>query len=196
MGTQQIDGTRQIIPGTISGGGGGGGGSLVLLESHSASGSATLDFTAAFTSTYDTYVVELQQLVGSAAANLQLRYSTDGGATYDSGSNYKWVGTYYNAAGATGVSNSNSATACVLIGIVKAASTNGGASGRIEIAHPLGSAYKSYVGQITVAHNDGNYYGFTVAGWYLQTTAVNAVRFLFDSGTIASGTIRIYGVAK
>jgi hypothetical protein len=33
-------------------------------------------------------------------------------------------------------------------------------------------------------------------GAYKVTTAVNALQFTFDSGNIASGIIRIYGIAK
>jgi len=35
-----------------------------------------------------------------------------------------------------------------------------------------------------------------INGIYLSTTAVNALRFLFSSGNIASGVVRMYGVAK
>ena len=31
---------------------------------------------------------------------------------------------------------------------------------------------------------------------YNNASAVNAVRFLFSSGNITSGTIRVYGIAK
>jgi hypothetical protein len=38
--------------------------------------------------------------------------------------------------------------------------------------------------------------GRIIAGRYEVTTAVNAMRVLFSTGNITSGTVRIYGIAK
>ena len=43
---------------------------------------------------------------------------------------------------------------------------------------------------------DGNSYHYTGGLNWATTTAYNALRFAFSSGNIASGTIRVYGIAK
>ena len=55
---------------------------LVLLEQHTASSSATLDFTASITSAYDDYLIELVNVVPATnTVDLYMRVSTDGGST-------------------------------------------------------------------------------------------------------------------
>ena len=82
----------------------GGGGGLVLLEQHTASASASLDFTTGITSTYDQYIVEIIQIVPTTdAVPIALQVSTDGGSSYDTGNNYQWA--------AFRASNAGSATA-------------------------------------------------------------------------------------
>src|SRR5258706_4467449 len=71
------------------------GGGLVLLESHAASSSTTLDFTTFITSTYDEYVIEgVDIIAGTTASSILMRIGTGGGPTYDSGSNYAWTRSY------------------------------------------------------------------------------------------------------
>ena len=62
------------------------GASLVLIQSQTASSSATLDFTTGINSTYDHYIFDIFYVL--PAINLSVpyvRYSTDGGSTWDSG---------------------------------------------------------------------------------------------------------------
>jgi hypothetical protein len=35
-----------------------------------------------------------------------------------------------------------------------------------------------------------------MSGQWQDTTAITAVRFLFSSGNISSGTVRVYGIVK
>ena len=71
--------------------GGGGGGALVLLEEHTASSSASLDFTASFSATYDDYLIEIIGLnAGTNQAQPWIRFSTNGGSTWDASSIYDW----------------------------------------------------------------------------------------------------------
>ena len=73
---------------------GGGGGALVLLEQHTASASATLDFTSCISSTYDDYLVEGLSLVPATnAVNFTMQVSTDGGSTWAS-TTYNWAYSY------------------------------------------------------------------------------------------------------
>jgi phage-related tail fiber protein len=194
-------------PQTAATGGGSTPSGLVLLEEHTASSSAQVDFTtrnkngftgATFQSDYDEYIIEMVNVVpANNAVSLFFRCSTDGGSTFDSGSNYKWAIGYGSTAGASGAAGSASATGVEIAGTISNTSASGGINGRLNIYNPLSaSQHKSVVGQVNIAHSDTNRYVFSDAGWYISTTAVNALRFFMDAGNIASGIFRIYGVTK
>jgi len=67
----------------------------------------------------------------------------------------------------------------------------------LKIYDPLSASNYKFVTGTGVGHYSGNSfrYVFTVGGVYRNTTAVNAFRLIMSSGNIASGTVRVYGVA-
>lgn len=169
---------------------------FVLLEQHTASSSATLDFTTAITSTYDTYQIEIVRLVpATSSVFLYMRCSTDGGSTYDSGSNYSYA--YYNCndAAGSGAHGATSVSAMVVADAVDNTSNNSGVSATLTFADPATTAWKNMHGSVQwVVTNI--LIASIYSGSYKTGSACNAVRFLFSSGNIASGIIRIYGIAK
>src|SRR5665647_2787882 len=60
---------------------------LVLLEQHTASNTASLDFTACITSAYDEYLIEFVNVVPATSNNMANLLCGVGGS-YDTGSNY------------------------------------------------------------------------------------------------------------
>jgi hypothetical protein len=177
----------------------GGSGGLTLLEQHTASSSATLDFTSWYSSTYDQYQIELLNLIPATdLVNLYLRMSTNGGSSYDAGANYNWTNWAWRSA-ASGAFGANAATQIILdptssVG-VKNTATNG-LCGTLRLYSPGSTAvHKQVVGQVS-SLDSVSFLGGTPTGIYLSTTAVNAFRFLFSSGNIASGIVRVYGIAK
>ena len=199
--TYQSDGVSTWTAwGAVAGGGGGGVGALVLLEQHTASSSATLDFTTAISSTYDDYLIEvLNVLPVTNTVDLVMEVSTDGGSTWDTTSgHYSWEAMRSNTSGSSS-SGSTSAS-----GITVSANTtdhvqndanNGGVHGSFRLIAPGSAIYKYLFGNVSLYYGSAWVTAF-IGGRYLQTAAVNALRFLFSSGDIASGTIRVYGVAK
>lgn len=174
-------------------------GALVLLEQHTASSSASLDFTTCISSTYDDYVIRLVNVLpASAGVNTLLgRFSTNGGSSYDSGTNYEYM-TWYNSTGVNQGSNSaTSVTAFQLVG-TSISSTTLGVSGQIDIPGPLSASLnKAVLYHLSYFHSSlSAIINQEGAGRYTSNTAVNAFQFLFNSGNIASGTIRCYGIAK
>ncbi|MEV5033690.1 hypothetical protein MRBLMC3_002927 [Sphingobium sp. LMC3-1-1.1] len=172
-------------------------GGLVLLEQHAASSSASLDFTASISGTYDEYLIELVNLVpANNAVTLYMRLSTDGGASYDSGANYgytRWITNRFGS-GSDGT-DSGSNEIRINNNAVDNTATYG-ISGSARFFSPSStSLHKIVSGSITLI-NAANIESGLFSGRYLSTTAVNAFRFLFSSGNISSGTIRVYGVAK
>lgn len=184
------------------GGGGGGTSGLPMLEAHTASASATLDFTSFISSTYDDYMIELIQVI-PATNDVQfiMRMGTGAGPTWDSGANYGWnvfitraggsatngaeggataIGLSYGAGGTLGLSNS----------------TNWGYNGTMRLFAPQSAIYKRVV--FDASHLDAEPFRIRCIGKgsYEVSTAATGVRFLFSSGNIASGIIRIYGIPK
>lgn len=174
---------------------GGGGGALVLLEQHTASTSATLDFTTAISATYDTYEIHFVAIMPATDANPRFLCSTDGGSTWDSTSgHYDWLenGT---PSGISGGSDSDTA--------LKMVDYNMNATGQRNALAGVGHLYLSSAGYATfVFEINAGITGqnkpimITTTGHYLSATSPNALRFMLSSGNIASGTIRVYGIAK
>lgn len=188
---------------TIDGSGisSGGGGALVLLEQHTASSSATLDFTTAISSTYDQYVIELLHVI-PATDNVffYMRCSTDGGSSYDSTGIYDVMSFYTSTSGsaaAAGTTGADLTAFRIADGVGNDAGW--GVTGTIKLTSPLDTAsYKTVVGDGAWLYfgESTHPYRFGFAAAYRNLSAVNAIRFLFASGNIASGTIRVYGIAK
>lgn len=175
------------------------GGSLVLLEQHTASSSSSLDFTSFISTDYDEYVFDVVGLVPSTNnVDFYMRFSVDGGTSYDSSAVY--VNNSLVVAN-TGNVQLTSALAAVMARnsgeITNSAGYSVNASLRLFSPNST-SLHKHVVGNITWQGNSGghNYINTMVDAHYGTTSAVNAVRFLFSSGTIASGAIRVFGVAK
>jgi hypothetical protein len=174
---------------------------LVLLESHTASSSAALNFTTGITSTYDEYVIEIINCIPDTnAVQPQLQVSTDGGATYDTGANYFTANFTFTATGSGSTGNSGSSffdLADAGGSDVSSDSTHGGLSATCRLYDPLGTvSWKKFMAHSDWWHTSSVQAGGVFASAYKSTTAVNAFRFLFATGTIASGTVRLYGLAK
>lgn len=170
-----------------------------FLEEQTASASGNLSFASTITSDYDEYDLELVGLVPATnAVNLILRFSTDGGSTYDSGANYGW-GVYlfdFNFAGVGSIGGNSGQTEIRIVHSV-ANTSNYSVNGHVRIYNPGStSLYKSVLVDVTIRSSDGNIYRQQFFGLYLSTTAVNALRIQFSSGNITSGKARTYGLGK
>lgn len=183
--------------------GAGSSGALVLLEQHTASASATLDFTTCISATYDEYLIELVNLVPATSdVALRMRMGTGGGPTYDTGANYGWGIFIWRAAG-TAVTGGE--TGQSFIGLNYGAggtlgintSTNYGLSGHVRLFSPGDTTlYKEVEGEVHYLDAEPFRIGATITGSYQSSTAVTAFQFYMSSGNIASGIIRVYGIAK
>lgn len=180
-----------------------GSGALVLLEQHTASASASLTFTTAISSTYDTYFFVLTNLIpASGNANVVMEFSTDGGST--------WIVTTYAGSliyqdnnGNTGVNNGVTTNIRLNENYASTTTAHGGVTGHAYLFSPLSTAFAKFVTFKTININgsDSALYSSEGGGWNSTTSAVNAVRFKFKEagGTdrnMASGTVLCYGVAK
>lgn len=178
----------------------GSGGGIVLLEQHTAASSASLDFTSWSSSSYDEYEIHIVSLVPATNASaLRLEMSIDGGSTWDTTSgHYSWAYQYVLKASA-GEGGSDSDTSISLFDNMNSASKIS-QSGKFTLFNPGStSLYKTLVGLLnqTDSSRTTQTVGFFHASKYLvDGSAVNGLRFIASAGNIASGTIRVYGIAK
>lgn len=178
-------------------------GALVLLEQHPASSSLTLDFTSFISSTYDEYLIEfINILPDTSDVGLRMRMGTGGGPTYDTAANYGWMAWVFRAGGG-GATGAEGGAAFIQLTYgsggtvgVNTSANWGGVSGHIRLFDPQAAVYTTTEGLSRYLDNEPFRLMNTLAGSYESTTAVTALRFYFSSGNIASGVIRIYGIAK
>jgi hypothetical protein len=168
---------------------------LTLLEQHTASSSATLNFTTCITAAYDEYEIHFVNIVPATnSVSWQMKVSTDGGSTYVGGTSYNY-GMIYSGIGDNPTQSTGSGVAAIDLAHSVSTTANYSVNGTIVLFNPGGSTFKFINGK-TQAMALGNLYQWGNSGVYLATTAVNAFQFLFSSGNIASGTIRVYGLGK
>lgn len=131
---------------------------LVLLEQHTASASATLDFTTFISATYDEYIFELIDLIlATDNVSLLMRMSTDGGSSYAAGaSDYAYAYNHSTSAFSAGV-GSNGTTSIDLTGGIDNAANNG-PNGSVKLLKPGGSGHKNVLFHTSGIKNDNNFY--------------------------------------
>lgn len=170
----------------------------VLLEEHTASTSAALNFTTGITSDFDEYAIEIIEIVTATDnASITVQVSTDGGANYDATSgHYAWQA-WAMVSGGSGSNGSTSDTKITLIVSQTSGTNNTNFSGFYRLYNPGGASRKIITGVGTGWDSSGTrLISYTAGGSYLQTTAVNAFRIIASSGNLTSGTVRLFGVAK
>ncbi len=171
-----------------------------FISSQDASTSATLDFTGFDASSYDSYVFILQNVIPSTGAYLLMRTSTDGGSTYDSSAgNYEWAQHGMINSASHSEDNISSQTSIKLTGdqANMYVSTTAGVSGRVEVLGPHLTQWTMINAGLSYVSNNGNRPAIINTAGHRESAAdVDAVRFLFSSGNIASGTITMYGLTN
>ena len=202
-----------VANGNGSGGSGGSSTGWVLLEEHTASSSAEIDFTArnvtgqsgaSFQSDFNDYVLRIVTLqVGTNGADPLMQFSTNGGSSYDTGNNYFW--SHINIVVSTSTTGSNSGNNVSGIslfassgGVGPPASANPGLSLSMDIPAPLASGVGKTISSMGSSrfNGDGNLFGYSLWGFWSGTTGANAFRVIPSSGNLASGTFRLYGVSQ
>lgn len=172
---------------------------LVLIQRQAASSSATLDFASCISSTYDNYEFWFNKLkVSNNGVDIGMRYSTDGGSSYDTGNNYNWIAQIFIAGATALVNDGGTLDGYSTIANVAANTADWSYNGKLQLYGPLDTSSYLFATQQSVFRNTANNALMNYIGdhRYNSTTAVNAVRFLPSAGTFASGSISCYGLAK
>jgi hypothetical protein len=154
---------------------------MVLIESQTASASASLDFTS-IDSTYTSYVIDIRNLVPATnGQGLYFRVSDDGGSTFKSGaSDYRVSG---------------SALAQIPIGVgASNVAADGGVCGKVNIYNPESASLKTLCSEVSITGGSATCLPTSTAGRYDTAATIDAVQLIFSSGNIASGVAKLYGI--
>jgi hypothetical protein len=176
-------------------------GGLTFLVSTDLSNDSTADFTAFSSSSYDSYMFQLNNVVPSSdGVTLRIRASTNNGSSFLSTSIYDYAidGSERDFSSndstnvATGADGSSS-WAITPTG-VGSSSNEYGVSGQIYVNGPHLSKYTTMTGN-TGYHDSADRIVIShVYGESRTTTAVDALRFYYSTGNLESGTITMYGL--
>lgn len=174
-----------------------------LLEEHTVTGvsSSELDFTSCISnSSYDMFRVEWTFNTNSFIGNpyIAMRFSTNGGSSYDNSAIYDTGGVVYTPAGtAAAASDATNGTFIALTDNVS--SSSGNISGYFIIYFPANStANKVVIGQSGYLNVSSSVYqGRSAIGAYKNTATVNAFNMFYTVGVLqTNSTARCYGMTK
>ena len=172
------------------------GGSLQLIESQSVSGVSQVDFTSIKESKYDVHYVQLISMETTStghpqASKMQLRFSNDGGSSYESGGSvYQWANQYVKTSGSAGESYSSGHSSIVWT----PRCNNGEPTSAYMYLYNLGNSSKySFTTSHTSINLDQTEFFFG-GGGYTTAETINAMRFYNDYAM--TGTIKLYGVKQ
>ena len=174
-------------------------GGLVFLQGVTASNDATVNITTGMDSTYETYLLLLNNVIPvTDGTQLFLRTSSDGGSSFDSSAgNYRWA-QYREGDGGSSSSRSASDTEIELTDSSQPPGSAAGesTSGTIYIYHPSNTAQTCIGYDMSYMASSGSIIRTGGAGLRTSAADVDAVQLLFASGNVESGEINLYGIVK
>jgi hypothetical protein len=177
------------------------GASMVLIDSQEASSSATIDFTTGLDDTYDAYEIRVSSAKPATDdVEMWMRVGTGAGPTWQAGSSdYYWQLSVMRAATLGTIGDTGDSQ--IRLSWNNAASAIGNATGEnfnavIHFNNPDASNFCefSYTGAYSEA--SGAPLMLWGGGRHTSTGAITGIRFLMESGNIASGRFSLYGLKK
>ena len=176
------------------------GGAWNLIASATASAVTSVDFTSGIDSTYDTYKLILSGVNLSTTATPFVRFSTDGGSTWDATTKYNTVAWFREAVTPTSANTQGSVASAQLNPMGTASFTAAAVSSiNAEMTFfnlPSTSLYKVLRSALTMAQSTTSIFNFISSGSYENTSAVDGIRVFVTAGNIASGEFYLYGLKK
>ena len=164
---------------------------LIGVESQTASGSTSLDFTVTSDAEY-LFVID-HIVPATDGAVFGVRTSTDAGSTYDAGANdYSYHQHHYYVGGSTQSADDGNDMMHLDAGS-DAANTDFGFSGRLELVGVgSGTQRPPFYWKASTLNSVGTRYSIEGAGRREAAADIDRVRFRFSAGNIASGKITQY----
>ena len=178
------------------------GGAMTLLETQTASSSATLSFTSDIDDTYDEYVFKFYN-IHPATNGVDLTFQSDTGTNTSYNQTMTTTAFYSENTEADGGGGSAYST-----GRDQAQGTafqqisddigNGNdecTSGSLTIFSPSSGTFVKHFISLVNGYHEGNYsQAWHHAGYFNTTTALTRFQFKMSSGNIDAGVIKLYGI--
>jgi len=170
---------------------------MVRLATKVASASASLNFTEFDASLYSQYVFTISAIRPTAdGESIFARFSSNGGSTFISANDYD----YSLSGGRTNLNdfseNATNDSKLMIANAVDSDTAKLGLSATLNLYEPSLSASTILGGTAMWESNGGSRYSAVVHGYYQAARVVDAIQFFAQSGTLASGTITMYGLLK
>lgn len=175
-------------------------GNLVLIQTQTASNSATINFTG-IPATYDQYEVRFTGVLPvTNGSYLVARVGEGATPTWESSLNYTYGGFYSSSNNTSGSLAGVGVSAMFVTGSLGTSSTTstGGVSGKMTFMG-LGSTsiWKQSRSEMVLINGSGIIVECSVNNvWAGDTNAITGLQFFFATGNIASGDFSLYGVVK
>ena len=185
--------------GTASGFGAG----PVLIQSQTASSSASIAFTSGLDSTYDEYMfVFVNMHPATNTTDFSFQCSIDGGSNYNVTMTTTFFWAYHQEGGANdgleyhASSDQAQGTAYQKLTHETGSDDDQSCSGWLHLYSPSSTTYvKQFYARVNNYSADNKTYDTYTAGYFNTTTALNAISFKMSSGNIDAGTIAMYGIS-
>ena len=184
------------LPASVSGG------ALNLISTQTASSSSSIDFTSGIDSTYKEYIFKLYDIhPTNDGVDIRVNFR-DGGSSFDATKTSSFFWTYHDEGGSTtilqystGRDLAQSTSADALSGNIGADNDQSGVA-TLHLFDPSNTTFAKHYIATSNVYEDGNYNINSYSAGYCNTTsAIDGVQFIMSSGTIQSGTIKMYGVS-
>ena len=181
------------------------GGSLVLLSTQTASNSSSITFTSDIDSTYKEYIFKCINIQsGDENGDFAFQVDTGTNTNYNQSITSTFFDAYHTEADDAnqlrylgGSRDQANQTALQALSVLSSGGSDECENGTLHLFDPSNTTFvKHFMSKVNYQSNSANPYIIDtfVAGYVNTTTALTRVQFKFDSGTIDSGTIKMYGV--
>ena len=180
-------------------------GKMTLLQTQTASSSASVSFTSNIDSTYPIYLFKFINIhPATDGAEFTINFSTDSGSNYNVAKTTTFFVAYNaeseSSSGLTYIDSLDIAQGTGVANIFYNVGNENdeSASGTLHLFNPSSTTFvKHFMSTFNVYNNsgsNGNSVQVDVAGYGNTTSAIDGVQFSFTSGNIDAGTIKLYGV--
>ncbi len=168
-----------------------------LISTQTAASSAAISFTSGFTTTYDEYVFTLSGIVPSLDSSLYMRVSQ--AAAFASGASYQWVRVGAQTTDVSPSVVSSPADNQIILAAGLGNSAGKVLAGEVRLWNPASTNIpKLFHWTMTYVNSSNNATITTGSGspTGLGVGAIDGVQFFTSVGTLAIGTIALFGVRK
>ena len=180
-------------------------GKMTLLQTQTASSSASISFTSNIDSTYPIYLFKFINIhPATDGAEFTINFSTDSGSNYNVAKTTTFFVAYNaeseSSSGLTYIDSLDIAQGTGVANIFYNVGNENdeSASGTLHLFNPSSTTFvKHFMSTFNVYNNsgsNGNSVQVDVAGYGNTTSAIDGVQFDMSSGNIDSGTIKLYGI--